>query len=636
MTDVIKPTPQNPLLGLLAKALYGARDIMSPAPDSWAASKGINLADFILGDAPEEVENWSYGSAPFRVPPLSPIPQAQTQVVERDGKKERKNRAFMAADAAAFAPFGPLDNLVGGAAKGAIRLGGAPEAVASHTTQPTKSEIKSIAREGLFAPSIGLTAKGPSDYHSRNPHIVWRAGELDKKFPDSAPPEIFNRDAFVWNPIRESEQSIQDQYKTLAPYDAFAARLADLLGDSRFTQMAPDKGSHTASILASPKFKNLAEWEASPYGMAALETMGGGPGGLKTVDNYSNLFSSALRKHGIFSGTPEATQLLEQYPHLTKSGLNIDLIKGSPLGDTYSLARNAPSAMAELKVYAPSVPAGPDVASVYLPRYEEGLAEPWRNAGYEVYSPQSLHGLSGKYATSLDDAPLHLLAPPSGAAPPSHAEGLRMADEARAKGYTPGWSAPGLKAPAEPFDQLVYMAETGWSKAPETKLSSVPPALLQSDIEDFAEDFGLDTGSAKKLLQDYYATTTPGETDLTDFAESWLEKKGLGPVDEFALPDPDTDIAAQAAHAQAPLKAADKNFGFPEGHPAIKIFQKPSHHVIADLETALGVQADSSVDAFNQIGQKLGLTPEESAKAYKVWMNDLNATAVDALLPYLK
>jgi hypothetical protein len=541
--------------------LFKARGVLSPAEGSLAHRHGFNIADLVLGDAPEEVENWSYGNTPFAVPQLSRIPQAKTTVVERDGKKQRKNRAFMAADAAAFAPFGALDNLAGGAAKGAIRLGGAPEAVASHTTRASGSDILRIRDKGLYAPSIGLTAKTPSDYQATNPHIVWRAGELDRQFPDSVPPGIFNRDAFVWNPDWKVNLSIkeqQDAYMPMMrenPHTKWSMQLADLLGDERFTQMTPDKGSHTASILASPKFRSLAEWETSPYGMGALESMGGGPGGLGTLRNYQWTFDELVRKHGLAdqygnTQSPALTQLLEQFPHLARSNLDLKHLAGSPLGDLFSTARNAPSAMGEMKIYAPKVPASPDVASIYLPDPKAFQGEQWADAGYDVHSARSLKGIQDSLAGqptaewAYGKAPIHLLAPSDGSAPMSAAEGLKAYKFFDTKGPSqvgaPGLKAP--KAPADPFGQLVDFAEKQWKPpidimtpfggpSKEKILSFLSSDYETKDLFEVMSELGVaDDGTLKDaVIKIGKVLNIDGE----QLHEAWAD--GSGPFGEYIL-----------------------------------------------------------------------------------------------------
>lgn len=55
MADFIRPTPRNPFLGLLADAATKARDATGP------------VGDFLLGGAPETLDNASYGVSPVRL-----------------------------------------------------------------------------------------------------------------------------------------------------------------------------------------------------------------------------------------------------------------------------------------------------------------------------------------------------------------------------------------------------------------------------------------------------------------------------------------------------------------------------------------------------------------------------------------
>lgn len=58
-----RATPQNPLLGATSRGIRKARETLDyvPLPDLL----GGGLGSLLMGDAPEEIERWSYGSSPF-------------------------------------------------------------------------------------------------------------------------------------------------------------------------------------------------------------------------------------------------------------------------------------------------------------------------------------------------------------------------------------------------------------------------------------------------------------------------------------------------------------------------------------------------------------------------------------------
>jgi len=63
----IQATPQNPYLDQASKGLRWARDTLDVVPlPKWA---GGGLGQAVVGQAPEEVNEWSYGNAPYQMPP---------------------------------------------------------------------------------------------------------------------------------------------------------------------------------------------------------------------------------------------------------------------------------------------------------------------------------------------------------------------------------------------------------------------------------------------------------------------------------------------------------------------------------------------------------------------------------------
>jgi len=69
--------PQQPSLAKLAELLQNAKSSGNQysVPDWVPLLGGSGAGDMLLGNAPEEIENWSYGDAPMRVPEMSNVPQ---------------------------------------------------------------------------------------------------------------------------------------------------------------------------------------------------------------------------------------------------------------------------------------------------------------------------------------------------------------------------------------------------------------------------------------------------------------------------------------------------------------------------------------------------------------------------------
>ena len=74
---VAKAQDQNENLGRLAEMLGSARDIGNEYKvPSWVPlAGGTGAGDLLMGAAPEEIENWSYGNAPMQIPEMSNVPQ---------------------------------------------------------------------------------------------------------------------------------------------------------------------------------------------------------------------------------------------------------------------------------------------------------------------------------------------------------------------------------------------------------------------------------------------------------------------------------------------------------------------------------------------------------------------------------
>lgn len=69
--------PQQPSLAKLAELLQNAKSSGNQysVPNWVPLLGGSGAGDMLLGNAPEEIENWSYGDAPMRVPEMSNVPQ---------------------------------------------------------------------------------------------------------------------------------------------------------------------------------------------------------------------------------------------------------------------------------------------------------------------------------------------------------------------------------------------------------------------------------------------------------------------------------------------------------------------------------------------------------------------------------
>lgn len=67
----IQATPQSPMLGAMARAMMSGREVA----DKVNLPIVGGLGSLLMGKSPEEVEAWSYGDAPMRVPQMTNVPQ---------------------------------------------------------------------------------------------------------------------------------------------------------------------------------------------------------------------------------------------------------------------------------------------------------------------------------------------------------------------------------------------------------------------------------------------------------------------------------------------------------------------------------------------------------------------------------
>lgn len=80
MAGEIKASPRNQTLGKVADKLARLRDLANKYEvlPQVPLLGGTGIGDLLMGQAPEEISNWSYGNAPMQVPEMTRIPQMKT------------------------------------------------------------------------------------------------------------------------------------------------------------------------------------------------------------------------------------------------------------------------------------------------------------------------------------------------------------------------------------------------------------------------------------------------------------------------------------------------------------------------------------------------------------------------------
>lgn len=122
MADEIKASPQSPGLATLARMLRAARS----AGDTVTIPYLGGVGTMMLGKAPEEVTEWSYGNAPLHVPAMTRVPQ-----FKKDRAEQLADTLFAAQAAAPVARMAPraareLAPAAGAIAMRAAEVGGVP------------------------------------------------------------------------------------------------------------------------------------------------------------------------------------------------------------------------------------------------------------------------------------------------------------------------------------------------------------------------------------------------------------------------------------------------------------------------------------------------------------------------------
>lgn len=520
MPDLIQPTPRSKVWGVPADLLKQAQEF-GEAPFGYPNPPVKFLMElFGVPAIQRTMDKLSYGEpltnfGKANVPLLpSDTAEAALSVVPGLGAAATKVPKLAVAGAKNLA----VPRLVtkGATQRGAVTLGGIDDAVATHGSALLDQNIKKIEAEGLYAPSIGLHRSSASAYTPAAPQLVFRAGALDRHFPDEAPSGIYNRDAYVWNPYK-GNGPIKDQWEAFQSKDSVERRLSRIQKDARLTQMLPDQSSQSAAILASPNFKNLHEWETSPYGYGALADEVGAPGSYtERLAEYKTELARLIGQNPRMKHSGE--EFLTSIAKLGRANLDPELLRGSFLGDTFSLARGAPSQLGEYKIYAPSVPATPGEASLYM-RYAPNAAQrdAFEGAGYDIYGPKHIAGLAGDLGVEKAPGsamPLHLLAPKTGQAPPPAAEALRMYEDLQVPKLWPGakLDANPLNPPAVGGNSL-NLAPSPVPKGLPADFDEKFSAWLASDSVqaelNLEKIFGVDSQSATQLVSEWLKSETP-------------------------------------------------------------------------------------------------------------------------------
>jgi hypothetical protein len=192
----------------------------------------------------------------------------------------------------------------------------------------------------------------------RNPEapiLVPRVGAVD---PVNHPAQIFNRDAYT---LRGKEMA-RDLYDASG-----RAQQREMMDDMRLTEGAEPAGlSQLLAIQMSPRFKNLADYEASPAGAATLTTTA-------KSKKWGSNFEALLADWAEMEGPDIKNRLLRDMMMGNSTPwvelLNQSAAKRNPFAqDLLAAGRTAPSEYAEIKTLGPLALTPEKIAGMLLPQ----------------------------------------------------------------------------------------------------------------------------------------------------------------------------------------------------------------------------------------------------------------------------
>jgi hypothetical protein len=221
----MKAIPQQPNLARLAELLQDAKSSGNQysVPNWVPLLGGSGAGDMLLGNAPEEIENWSYGDMPMRVPEISNVPQF------------KKGRAQSLADTAMLLA-GPAESTARNAMAGNVGMiikpkggnwldayGKTPSRAAYKFERSVDPELADYARAGMHLM--------PHEYNETVPVMAvndWLQQKLGKYIQNEmgTPEDPVRRIAEEW-PVKRDVLISQQQSK-IPNLQELAAKYEDM------------------------------------------------------------------------------------------------------------------------------------------------------------------------------------------------------------------------------------------------------------------------------------------------------------------------------------------------------------------------------------------------------------------------
>ena len=263
----MKPTPRSERMGIIADALMAARNFADKAqvPESVPLIGGQGLGSLVLGKAPEELNEMSYGNMPMRINPLAGRTASYVPEMKAGRKEQVADLAMLAGVpkvGKAGVGFAGVGDVGSGLEKSGLLVKKADDVVSKFGTEPKK-----LAKEGqdVFE-ALNITPEKKEQW--RSSRKVEQRSSLLPEIEDAAE-KLYNKQI---SPAEFRALSVEKQ--PIKPFDKVPDMpsfedIASALKDSQVktgivgVNLKLEAGTKVASRLDIPAYNDYDTWIVS-------------------------------------------------------------------------------------------------------------------------------------------------------------------------------------------------------------------------------------------------------------------------------------------------------------------------------------------------------------------------------------
>jgi len=263
----MKPTPRSERMGIIADALMAARNFADKAqvPESVPLIGGQGLGSLVLGKAPEELNEMSYGNMPMRINPLAGRTASYVPEMKAGRKEQVADLAMLAGVpkvGKAGVGFAGVGDVGSGLEKSGLLVKKADDVVSKFGTEPKK-----LAKEGqdVFE-ALNITPEKKEQW--RSSRKVEQRSSLLPEIEDAAE-KLYNKQI---SPAEFRALSVEKQ--PIKPFDKVPDMpsfedIASALKDSQVktgivgVNLKLEAGTKVASRLDIPAYNDYDTWVVS-------------------------------------------------------------------------------------------------------------------------------------------------------------------------------------------------------------------------------------------------------------------------------------------------------------------------------------------------------------------------------------